>query len=171
MEIRSLREEDDRSPFQSGEPDLDRFFHKFAGQNQFRHQLGTTCVAVDDDRILGYATVSAGHLEIEDLPASRLKRLPRYPLPISRLARLAVASPAQGKGVGSELLRYVFSLALRMAKDLRCVGVAVDARPQAVGFYRRLGFVELELREGQSGARPMLTPMFLPLADVQTAME
>lgn len=36
IEIRALREDDDRSQFHSGDPDLDRFFHKFAGQNQFR---------------------------------------------------------------------------------------------------------------------------------------
>jgi hypothetical protein len=31
MEVRALRESDDRSQFTSGDPDLDRFFHKFAG--------------------------------------------------------------------------------------------------------------------------------------------
>ncbi len=42
MEIRPLREADDRTTFHSGEPDLDRFFVKYAGQNQFRHHIGTT---------------------------------------------------------------------------------------------------------------------------------
>ena len=32
MEIRALHESDDRSLFHSGDPDLDRFFHDFAGQ-------------------------------------------------------------------------------------------------------------------------------------------
>lgn len=35
----------------------------------------------------------------------------------------------------------------------------------------RLGFLEMELHEGQSGERPVPSPMFLPLADVQTAVE
>ena len=38
---------------ESGDADLDRFFHKFAGQNQFRHYVGVTYVAVADRRILG----------------------------------------------------------------------------------------------------------------------
>jgi hypothetical protein len=49
MEIRALREGDDRSGFRSGDPDLDRFFLRFAGQNQFRHHVGVTHVAVEDE--------------------------------------------------------------------------------------------------------------------------
>lgn len=59
MEIRVLREGDERSEFRSAEPDLDRFFHKFAGQNQFRHYLGVTYVAVERNRVIGFATVAA----------------------------------------------------------------------------------------------------------------
>ena len=58
MEIRALRASDDRSPFQSGDEALDRFFHRYAGQNQFRHYIGVTYVAVDGRRILGFTTVA-----------------------------------------------------------------------------------------------------------------
>ena len=40
MEIRILRPSDNRSVFQSGDEALDRFLHRYAGQNQFRHYLG-----------------------------------------------------------------------------------------------------------------------------------
>jgi len=40
MQIRALSESDDRSRFRSGDPDLDRFLQRFAGQNQFRHYVG-----------------------------------------------------------------------------------------------------------------------------------
>jgi GNAT superfamily N-acetyltransferase len=131
MEIRALREEDDRSQFRSGDPDLDRFLHKFAGQNQFKHYLGVTYVAVDDGRILGFATVAPGHVEIDGLPAATRKKLPRYPLPILRLARLAVDQAAQGQGLGRRLLRFVFELALQMASDYGCIGVAVECPSSA----------------------------------------
>jgi GNAT superfamily N-acetyltransferase len=169
MEIRLLRESDDRSAFRSGDPDLDRFLHKYAGQNQFRHHLGTTYVAVDAGRILGYATVAPGNIEIDDLPAKQRKKLPSYPLPILRLGRLAVEEAAQGQGLGKELLRFVLKLALRMADDFGCAGVVVDAKAGAVEFYQTLGFVELEAIEGQSEARPMPRAMFLPIRDIQAA--
>lgn len=90
MEIRALAESDDRSCFRSGNANLDRFFHLYAGQNQFRHQIGTTYVAAEGARIVGFVTVSLGHVEFEVLPPDTRKHLPRYPMPVLRLARLAV---------------------------------------------------------------------------------
>jgi GNAT superfamily N-acetyltransferase len=171
MEIRLLRESDDRSSFRSGDLDLDRFLQKYAGQNQFRHHIGATYVAVEAGRVLGYATVAPGHIEIEDLPAKLRKKLPRYPLPVLRLARLAVDATVRGQGLGKQLLRFVLNLALRMADDFGCVGVLVDAKADAVQFYQRLGFIELEVVEGQSEARPIPTPLFLPIGDIRAAIK
>jgi hypothetical protein len=57
IKVRKLEPTDDRSDFRSGNPDLDRFFIHYAGQNQFRHHIGTTYIAVEGDRILGFVTV------------------------------------------------------------------------------------------------------------------
>lgn len=169
METRILQPSDDRSRFRSGDPDLDGFLQRYAGQNQFRHHLGSTYVAVDQGRLLGYATVAPGQLEIDDLPAALRKRLPAYPLPILRLARLATDEAVRGQGLGKEILRFVLQLAIRLANDYGCTGVLVDAKAEALAFYGKLGFVPLEVLEGQSGARPAPTPMFLPVREIQTA--
>jgi GNAT superfamily N-acetyltransferase len=171
MEIRALREGADRSQFRCGEPDLDRFFHKFAGHNQFKHYVGVTYVAVEDTRVLGFATISPAHVEIEGLPATARKKLPRYPLPVLRLARLAVDESARGQGLGAQLLRFVLQLALRMADAYGCVGVVVDAKPDALDFYARYGFMPVEALEGQSDARPQPTPMFLSLRSIKKALQ
>lgn len=169
MEIRALQQSDDRSRFGSGEPDLDRFLQKYAGQNQFRHHIGTTYVAVERGRIVGYLTVAAGQVEIDELPPATHRKLPRYPLPILRLARLAVDESARGQGLGKALLRFALNLAVRMASDYGCVGVVVDAKPGAVDFYERFGFMRLEVLEGRSEARPAPTTLFLPASEIQTA--
>jgi len=163
MEIRALRDTDDRTAFRSGDPDLDRFFTKYAGQNQFRHHIGVTYVALDADRIIGYATVAAGTLEADDLPASQRSKLPGYPLPVLRLARLAVEVTAQSRGVGTALLRYTFRLAVEMSQRFGCVGIVVDAKSDAVGFYARLGFSRIDLVGGRMASRPEPLAMFLPL--------
>lgn len=166
VEVRPLRAEDDRSGFRSGDPDLDRFFQRFAGQNQFRHHIGSTWIAQAGDRILGYATISASHMEIQDLPAASRRRLPSYPLPVLRLARLAVAEDAQGRGVGEALLRAVFVLAHEMSPRYGCVGVVVDAKQASVGYYERYGFEAMEVVQGGLGERPEPVPMFLSLGSV-----
>lgn len=169
MQIRALREADDRSRFRSGDPDLDRFLLRFAGQNQFRHYIGVTYVAVENSEILGFATVAPGHVEIDGLPAAKRRTLPRYPLPVLRVARLAVDRSFQRQGLGGRLLRFVLGLAGRMADDFGCIGVVVDAKPGAVAFYARYGFEALEAIRGQSEARPAPTPMFLAMQAIKTA--
>lgn len=170
MEIRRLLRDDDRTGFRSGDPDLDRFFHSFAGQNQFRHHVGVTYVAVEQGDVLGYATVAPAGIEIDELPTALRKGLPRYPLPVLRLARLAVDARVRGRGLGEELLRFVLGLTLKLADDYRCVGVVVDAKPGAVSFYARYGFGAIELVTGASDVRPRPTPLFLPTSEIEAGL-
>ena len=159
-----LRSDDNRSDFDSGNIELDRFFQRYAGQNQFKNQIGTTYIAVNEDDILGYATVSGSQIEIGNLPKARRRKLPRYPLPVLRLARLAVDRRVQGQGIGLLLLKTVFSLAQQMAEGFGCIGVIVDAKPDAVAFYQRYGFFVIDdVLYGRLGDRPQPTPMFLEL--------
>lgn len=164
VEIRALQRSDDRQAFRSGDEALDLFFHRYAGQNQFRHHIGTTYVAVEGERILGFLTVSPGSLDAADLSSGR--RAPPYPVPVLRVARLAVEATAQGRGLGSALLRFAIELAERMMTELGCVGLVVDAKRGAEEFYRRYGFVPLDVLEGATAQRPEPMPMFLALGSV-----
>ena len=169
MEIRALAKADDRSAFRSGDPDLDAFFQKYAGQNQFKHHVGATYVATEEGRICGYITVAPADIDGDDLPAALRRRLPAYPLPVLRVGRLATDVATRGQGVGKALLRYAFALAREMRDKYGCVGVLVDAKPGAVDFYAKYGFVALDVVEGQSDARPQPLVMFLPLAEIESA--
>jgi len=167
FKIRRLDPDDDRTTFRSGNVDLDRFFLRYAGQNQFRHHIGTTYVAVDAAGIIaGFATVTASEIAPGAMAPSKRKRLPKYPVPVLRLARLAVDDNASGKGIGRLLLRAVLVLAQQMADDFGCVGVVVDAKPQAVTFYERLGFLRLDAVAGELGDRPQPLSMFLELGQI-----
>jgi GNAT superfamily N-acetyltransferase len=172
LDVRRLEPADDRSAFRSGNVDLDRFFVRYAGQNQFRHHIGTTYIAIDATGfIAGFATVAASEIVPDVLPLPKRKRLPRYPVPVLRLARLAVDERAKGKGIGSLLLRSVLVLAQRMAEEIGCVGVVVDAKPEAVAFYSKLGFLLLDAIAGHLGDRPEPQPMFLELSQVPNPTE
>lgn len=168
--IRSLRKTDDRSAFRCGDLELDGFFTTYAGQNQFKHHIGVTYVALDEEgRVVGYATVSPASVDFESLPVTLKKKLPAYPVPVLRLARLAVDVSAQRQGIGPALLKYVLGLALKMADSYGCSAVVVDAYPTAVGFYEQYGFAAIDPIEGESAARPQPTLMFLPLREVSAA--
>ena len=171
IEIRSLAKDDDRSGFSCGQPDLDRFFTHYAGQNQFKLHLAVTYVALIEGRVVGFATVAASSVERVSVPSTRLRRrLPAYPLRVLRLARLGVDTRAQGLGIGKALLRHVLALAVGQRDRLGCVGVVTDAKPDAVTFYQRLGFVPVEsVREGLLLGEPL--PMFLAINTISAALE
>ena len=171
IRIRRLEPQDDRSGFRSGNIDLDRFFQRYAGKNQFRHHIGTTYVAVQGHHIAGFATVSSGELAAETVTKALRRRLPTYPLPILRLARLAVDKRFQGHGIGRLLLRAMLELAVEMRDRLGCIGVVLDAKSEAVDFYTGKGFRPMQLISGSLGDRPEPIAMFRPIRDSAAAAE
>ena len=171
VSIRVLSSADDRRAFRSGNEDLDRFFRKYAALNQFSLHIGTTYIAAEGHRIVGFATVAAATIQTEDFPPTRLKKLPQYPVPVLRLARLAVDQGFQRKGIGTMLLRYVFTLALEMSEKVGCAGLLVDAKPNAVAYYAGFGFELSVPLEGQLSDRPEPAPMFLALEKVREAID
>lgn len=171
IEVRPLAKDDERGGFSCGQADLDRFFEHYAGQNQFKLHLAVTYVALVEGRIVGFVTVAASSVERAKLPSARLrKRLPGYPLPVLRLARLGVDTRAQRSGIGKGLLRHVLTLAVEQRDRIGCVGVVADAKPEAVGYYQRLGFVAVDgVREGLLHGEPQ--PMFLAIDTIAAALE
>ena len=170
IEIRPLARDDDRSSFSCGHADLDRFFEHYAGQNQFELHLAVTYVAVVDKRLVGFATIAASSVERARVPSARLrKRLPAYPLPVLRLARLGVDTRAQGLGIGKALLRHVLALAVEQRDRFGCVAVVTDAKPESVSFYQSLGFVPVEgVCEGLLHGEPL--PMLLTVDAIASAI-
>jgi GNAT superfamily N-acetyltransferase len=170
MRIRPLRPEDDRSLFDCGDDALNRFFREFAYHNQQRLHVGVTYVAEEAGLVLGFITLAACSIEVDRLTARLRKRLPAYPLPALRVARLAVAREAQGQGLGSELVAFAGQVALGMSEGVGCFVLVVDAKPAAVRFYERFGFEVLEPLRGAAGTRPRQTTLFLPTQDVRAAL-
>ena len=164
--IRALKKSDNRNPFESRQADLDYFFKRYAGQNQFRHHIGVTYIATDEDRIFGYMTIAMGVLEAETLHDKKSPAVP-HSLPVLRLGRLAVDHRHQGHGIGKQLLRYALTLALAQKDTVGCVGVVVDAKPEAVGFYSKFGFLKIDqIVEGEICGNPPPKTLFLPIKSI-----
>ena len=168
--VRRLLPGDDTSSFRCGNAEYDVFLERYAGRNQDRLFVGTTYVALDGTRVLGYVTVAVGQVDREALPGESRDGMPRYPLPVLRLARLAVDQQHQGCGLGRRLAAHALLIALQVRASAGCVGVVVDALPERVGFYAELGFLPLDLSSGSSPIRPQPIAMFLPLTSLDRAL-
>lgn len=165
--MRQLRESDDRTSFRSGHVDLDLFFTRYAGQNQYKLHIGSTYIAVDDaSAIVGFVTVASCSIEAGGIPKQLVKRLPSYPIPALRLGRMAVAEGVQRSGVGALLMKAVFLLAHDQARKTGCAFVVVDAKPGAETYYERWGFHAMAVTAGELESKPTPRPMVLPLGAI-----
>jgi len=97
-------------------------------------------LADDDVSVLGFVTVSVGQVAAVQLPPTL--KLPRYPVPILRVGRLAVDTRYQEQGMGQDLLAFALRLALEFSRQVGLYAVVVDAKHEQAGaFYPRLGFL------------------------------
>ncbi|MBI4873622.1 MAG: GNAT family N-acetyltransferase [Acidobacteria bacterium] len=140
--VEPLAPGDARTEFTCGVDALDRYFREQAGQDVRRRT--TACFVAREiatGRIAGYYTLAAGGIFLADMPASLVKRLPRYPsVPVARLGRLAVALDYHGLGLGGALLWDAMDRAAR--SEVAVYALVVDAKDErAERFYRHHGFV------------------------------
>jgi GNAT superfamily N-acetyltransferase len=140
--IERISRQHKRQAFSCGELELDQYLQKYALQND-KKGLGVTCVAVapDEPIVQGYYTLSTGNIQHNLLPPDSSQKLPRYPVPSILLARLAVDSPMQGKGLGKALLIHSMKQALKAGTHVGWHVMTVNAlNKNAVHFYKYFGF-------------------------------
>jgi predicted GNAT family N-acyltransferase len=142
LSLRPLDEQLDRSGFDSGSPELDRYFHFQAGQDAKRRVAAPFVLFGQDEKILGYYTLSAYGIRLSDLPEEIAKRFPKYPiLPATLLGRLAISREHQGRKLGQFLLMDALKRSYENTRDVGSVGVVVDALDaRAEAFYRHHEF-------------------------------
>lgn len=136
-----LNAEHRREAFDCGIESLNDFLKRFAKQNE-KKGLSRTFVAVknDEPKICGYYTISSGSLNFDTIP----ENLPRYPVPVMHLGRLAVDKASQGQKLSKALLADALRRAVKISDSLGIYAVEVYALTEETReFYLKFGFVEL----------------------------
>lgn len=143
--IRLLSAEHERQAFDCGEPVLDDYLRRFARQNQAKG-ISRTFVAVPEGKlaVVGFYSLAAGAVAFENVSESLRRGVPRYPIPVAHLGRLAIARSVQGQGLGEALLFDALQRTLRVAGEIGIVAVEVWAKTdRARAFYGKYGFQSL----------------------------
>ena len=139
--IEPLSSTHDRTAFDCGEPTLNDFLRRFARQNDEKG-LSRTYVAIlpPEPKIYGYYSISSGAIEFSTMP----EKLPRYPVPVIHLGRLAVDVNTKGQGLGKILVLDALRRAASVSKHLGIFAVEVYALNDAArDFYLNYGFASL----------------------------
>jgi GNAT superfamily N-acetyltransferase len=141
VRIEKLRRSHDLDKFDCGREALNRFLIRYAFPNQ-QAEASQTYIALADEEVVGYYTLVVGAVECSGAPERLSKGLARPPVPIMLLARLAVATSWQGKGLGSGLLKDAMLRTLQAADIAGIRAFAVHAKDdEAKSFYERFDFV------------------------------
>ena len=132
--------------FRCGQKPLDDYIQRYASQDVRRNlaRVFVATPAAEPKQMAGFYTLSAGGVACTDLPQTMARKLPRYPVPVALVGRLAVDSLFQGKGLGSILLADACRKVADASTVLAVAGIIVDAKDaSAAAFYRHYGFMPL----------------------------
>lgn len=144
MEILAFDRRFDRRSFSCGKSDLDEWLKTKAGQQE-RANNTRTFLAVDRLKVIGYYATTTYRLGLDEVAEMYGVGKQAYPIPAVLLARLAVDTASQGRGVGSKLLLHAL---IEITKASRSVGLevvvvhAIDS--DAVTFYAQRGFTQFQ---------------------------
>jgi len=139
--IERLSPHHDRHNFDCGIDELNSYLRRYSTQHE-RKGIGRTYVAIKegDTCVLGYYTISSSAVAFDTVP----QNLPRHPVPVALIGRLAVDHTARRQRLGETLLIHALQSAQRAARIVGIYAVVVDAfNESAKRFYTKYGFEEL----------------------------
>lgn len=130
----------DREQFDSGEPVLDDWLRRYAGQNRRRDTAATWVIADADDVVVACASLAMTGIDCSAAPAVLSKGAPD-PVPALLLGRLAVDRQYVSLGIGTSLVGHVLATAVELNEKAACRAVVVTAlNANAHTWWERLGF-------------------------------
>jgi GNAT superfamily N-acetyltransferase len=111
--------------------------------------------------VVGYVSLCNTVIPLEAAPPS-LAKTKHKELPAQKIARLAVASEYQGRGLGRFLLLYALSVCLGISRDIGSCAVLVDAKDlNGVEFYTKYGFTAFD-------DKPL--SLFMPMKEIEQSL-
>lgn len=140
VSIKEIRSKTVLKKFNCGTEVLNSFLVRYALKND-ELGIGRTFIALDDDdQISGYFTLATAQVAYKEIPEDYKVKLPKYPIPALRIARLAVSKDLQGKGIGKWLLAQAFTKIIQVADVTGLYFIIVDAKETSISFYEHYGF-------------------------------
>jgi predicted GNAT family N-acyltransferase len=141
--VEPLGTDHDRAAFSCGVAALDTYIQRQARQDLERNLAAVFVLTSDGRTIAGFYTLSAQSIQAKALPEELVKRLPRFPLPVTLLGRMAISQTLQGQRLGEFLLMDALARAWRGSQQVASWAVVVDAKAGARDFYLKHDFAPL----------------------------
>jgi GNAT superfamily N-acetyltransferase len=155
----------DRDQFDSGEPVLDEWLRRYAGQNRRRDTAATWVIADANNVVVAYASVAMTGIDRSAAPAALAKGSPD-PVPALLLGRLAVDHRYSRLGIGTGLAAHVLATAVELNERAACRAVVATALTEtARAWWERLGFHPFDPEQ------PDQLDLYLLTAEIKATLE
>jgi len=160
--IEALSGQHERTNFSCGEPELDDYFRRRAGQDDRRNIARVFVATAPELRVVGFYTLSTCAIHPGEVPNEVARKLPRYEsIPAALSGCLARDLRARGRGIGELLLADAINRVLAADRSMALWAILVDAKNQAASeFYQSFGFIPFPSRPSR---------LFLPTASARKA--
>jgi len=143
VEIIPLTESEDISLFSCSEKQLNAFLIEDALNDQ-KNLYSITRVVKYEGRVVGFFTLIADNINIssfEKIPSKDTYADYHYAkLPAVKIARLATDEHYERLGIGRIMLTQIFHLVDQISSIAGCRIITVDAKRDAVDFYKKFSF-------------------------------
>jgi GNAT superfamily N-acetyltransferase len=154
----------DREQFDSGEPVLDEWLRRYAGQSRRRDTAATWVIADTDDVVVAYASVAMTGIDRSAAPEALAKGAP-HPVPAMLLGRLAVDRRYANLGIGTALTTHVLATAVELNQKAACRAVVVTSlNATARTWWERLGFHPFDPDD------PDQLDLYLPTSEIEATL-
>jgi GNAT superfamily N-acetyltransferase len=155
----------DREQFDSGEPALDQWLRRYAGQNRRRDTAATWVIADANNVVVAYASIAMTGIDRPAAPEMLAKGSPD-PVPALLLGRLAVDHHYSRLGIGTTLVAHVLATAVELNEKAACRAVVVTAlTSKARTWWERLGFHPFDPNE------PDQLDLYLLTAEIDATLQ
>ena len=128
--------------FDCGHVALNEFLQRFALVNQ-RSNSSQTYASCNAGQVAGFYSLAVGSVEPSHSAPRVIKGIPRHPVPVMILARLAIDQRYQRQGLGKALLKNALLRTVQAADIAGIRALLVHAKDEeARNWYRQWGFEE-----------------------------
>jgi GNAT superfamily N-acetyltransferase len=129
-----------RDEFTSGDPSLDEWLRRYAGQNRRGNTAAVWVIADANASVVCYATLSMTSVDRSASPMQLAKGAPMQ-VPALLVGRLATDTRVSGLGLGTQMVKHILATAAELNVKAACRAVVVTAlNPAAFSWWQRFGF-------------------------------
>ncbi|PYD03345.1 N-acetyltransferase [Pseudomonas syringae pv. maculicola] len=152
--------------FDCGLPVINKYYHDNLKRALVSENVSCIGACSASAELIGFCTLTFHELDrglVKDfLPEGNIMPAVK----VIKLAMLGVDAKYQGFGIGRHLLMTAFQRVFKVHGEIPVKGIFLDAAPNALGFYKALGFQALD-EPDEHGS----TPMFLHIKYVKAAVQ